>query len=215
MSMLALTLGDNMRLKIYSLHWKNIDTRIVLGQEKVFEKFGLPITQHCIDGLDHAEWMQWVTDTTDAEIILFIDVDCIITNPTEAMKWIHKAQDGSLVGNVQSTNHLGAEVAKKTFAAPSFLVLHKLMYVAMGKPSFKATPYGDVAQLLTDTWRMRGLPVHLLPITHFEKPKWALAGVPDQYGIGTTFADCNYHLFESRNSENKELFFKKCKEIVK
>jgi len=204
-----------MRLKIYSLHWQNIDERIVWGQQKVFQKLDLPIFQHCIDQINHADWMQWVTDTTDAEVILFVDVDCIITNLSEAVKWIHRAQNGSLVGNIQSTNHLGPEVAKKTFAAPSFLVLHKMLYEKLGKPSFKATPYGDVAQLLTDTWRMYNQHVHLLPVTHFEKPKWALAGVPDSYGIGTTFGDCNYHLFESRNNDHKELFYKKVEEVMK
>ena len=62
---------------------------------------------------------------------------------------------------------------------------------------------------------MYGVPVHLIPITHFEKPKWALAGVPNQYGIGTTFGGFNYHLFESRQQENIELFVQKCMEVLK
>ena len=57
--------------------------------------------------------------------------------------------------------------------------------------------------------------MHLIPITHFEKAKWALAGVPDQYGIGTTFGGFNYHLFESRQQENIELFVQKCMEVLK
>jgi hypothetical protein len=143
-----------------------------------------------------------------------LDVDCIITDQNKASDWVQKAANGALVGNIQSTNHLGAEVAKKTFAAPSFMVLNKNVYEKLGKPSFKATPYGDVAQLLTDTWRMRQAPVHLIPITHFEKPKWALAGVPDSYGIGTTFGDCNYHLFESRNNDNIDMFCRKVEEVM-
>ena len=205
-----------MNVKIVSLHWQNMNDRIVWGQRKVFNKFNIPITQHCIDGLDHADWMQWVTDTTtNAPLILFVDVDCIITDPNKVSDWVRKSLDGALVGNIQSTNHLGAEVAKKTFAAPSFLVLNKNVYEGLGKPSFKATPYGDVAQLLTDTWRMRQAPVHLIPITHFEKPKWALAGVPDSYGIGTTFGDCNYHLFESRNNDHIDMFCNKVEEVMK
>ena len=185
------------------------------GQRKVFNKFNIPITQHCIDGIDHADWMQWVTDTTNTPIILFVDVDCIITDPNKVSDWVRKSLDGALVGNIQSTNHLGAEVAKKTFAAPSFMVLNKNMYEHLGKPSFKATPYGDVAQLLTDTWRMHQKSVHLIPITHFEKPKWALAGVPDSYGIGTTFGDCNYHLFESRNNDHIDMFCNKVEVVMK
>ena len=70
-----------MNVKIVSLHWQNMNDRIVWGQRKVFNKFNIPITQHCIDGLDHADWMQWVTDTTtNTPIILFLDVDCIITD---------------------------------------------------------------------------------------------------------------------------------------
>jgi len=204
-----------MNVKIVSLHWQNMNDRIVWGQRSVFNKFNIPITQHCIDCIDHADWMQWVTDTSTAPLILFVDVDCIITDPKKASDWVTKAANGALVGNIQSTNHLGAEVAKKTFAAPSFMVLNKNVYEQLGKPSFKATPYGDVGQLLTDTWRFHNVPVHLIPVTHFEKPKWALAGVPDSYGIGTTFGDCNYHLFESRNNENVDLFCNKVEEVMK
>ena len=204
-----------MNVKIVSLHWQNMNDRIVWGQGNVFKKFNIPITQHCIDGLDHADWMQWVTDTSTVPLILFVDVDCIITDPKKVSYWVTKAANGALVGNIQSTNHLGAEVAKKTFAAPSFMVVNKNVYEQLDKPSFKASPHGDVGQLLTDTWRFRSIPVHLIPVTHFEQPKWALAGVPDSYGIGTTFGDCNYHLFESRNNDNVDLFCNKVEEVMK
>jgi len=204
-----------MNIQVFSLYWDNIDDRIVWYQNEVMNKMGISVQQHRINGIGHAEWMSWIENRTDSDAILYMDIDRIITHPQVMKNWVIKATNGELVGNIQSTNHLGVEVAKKTFAAPSFLVLNKKMYHRLGKPSFQATPYGDVAQTLTDTWRMYGVPVHLIPITHFEKPKWALAGVPNQYGIGTTFGGFNYHLFESRQQENIELFVQKCMEVLK
>jgi len=203
-----------MNLRIFSLYWDNIDPRIPHYQQKVMEKMQMHVSQQRVHGLEHGEWMRWVMNRHHDDAILFMDIDCVITNRDMAIYYVGRAANGDLVGNVQATNHLGAEVASKNFAAASFIAVNKKMWVQLGKPHFSATPYGDTAQLLTDTWRQFKVPVHLIPVTHFEVPKWDLPGEPQSYGIGTTFGDCNYHLFESRNNENVERFVKKCESIL-
>jgi hypothetical protein len=203
-----------MKTGIFSLYWENIDERIPYYQQKVMEKMQMHVSQQKINGLPHGEWMQWVMERHHYDAILFMDIDCVISNRDLAINYIGMAVNGELVGNVQATNHLGPEVASKDFAAASFIAVNKKMWVQLGKPHFDATPYGDVAQLLTDTWRQFKVPVNLIPVTHFEVPKWDLPGKPQSYGIGTTFGDCNYHLFESRNNDNIERFVKKCESIL-
>jgi len=85
----------------------------------------------------------------------------------------------------------------------------------VNKPSCKATYDGDVAQMLTDSWNYRGLPVEMLPVTDFEVAKWDLPDRPQSYGIGTTYDNTTYHLFECRENANIERFVKKCEETIK
>lgn len=205
-----------MNMQIFSLHWDNIDPRIPHYQKKVMDKHQLAIQQHCINGFDHGEWMEWVMNRSEGtDLVLFMDVDCIILNKDKANVAINKATDGTLVGNEQATNHLGEFVASRVFVAPSFMVVHRHAWMALGKPSFKATPLADVGQNLTDVWQQRSVPVKLLRVSGFEVPKWDLPGKPQSYGIGTTFEDTTYHLFESRDPANADRFVKKCEEVLK
>ena len=203
-----------MNISIFSLYWDNIDDRIVWNQKKVMEKHDMYVQQHRIHNFDHGTWMDWVMSKEVGDAVLFMDIDCIITNKDKALEWISKAGNGTLVGNIQATNHMGEQIASKTFAAPSFLTVNKVMYKTLGDPSFKAGPHGDVGQLLTDTWRWRGVPVELIPISSFEEALWDLPGNPQSYGVGTTFDNCNYHLFKSREQENVERFLRKCDEVL-
>jgi hypothetical protein len=122
------------------------------------------------------------------------------------------AMNGTLVGNEQASNHLDAS---RRFAAPSFLCVQRRLWMMLGKPSCKAHYDGDVAQMLTDTWEYKNLPVHLLPVKDFEVAKWDLPNRPQSYGIGTNYDDTTYHLFEVRENSNIERFVKKCEEIIK
>jgi hypothetical protein len=205
-----------MNTQIFSLHWENIDPRIPHYQKKVMDKHKLPIQQHCISGFDHGEWMEWVMRRSEGiDIVLFMDVDCIILDRDKAMTRIQKAHDGTLVGNEQATNHLGEFVASRVFVAPSFMAVHRHAWKALGEPSFKATPLADVGQNLTDVWQQRNVPVDFLRVSGCDIAKWDLPNKPQHYGIGTTFADTTYHLFESRDPANADRFVKKCEEVLK
>jgi len=202
-----------LNLSIFSLYWDNIDDRIVDQQKKVMDKMQLPIQQHRIHLYEHGSWMEWVMRKS-RDLILFVDIDCIVLDRKKVLDYAEKGSNGTLVGNIQATNHLGEEVASRTFAAPSFLFVNKIMWETLNKPSFKSSSHGDIAQGLTDMWRHRGVPVELIPITHVEKPKWNLPEQELAYGIGTTFGDCNYHLFESRENVNIDRFLAKCDGVL-
>ena len=202
-----------MNVGIYSLHWDNIDPRVPQYQKRVFDRFQLPIAQHRIDGIDHGEWMDWVLGRNeDVDLIVFFDADCIPVNKEKVMGYIERATNGTLVGNEQASNHLDAS---RSFAAPSFLCVNRRLWKQLGKPSCKAHYDGDVAQMLTDTWQYRNLPVVMLPVTSFEVAKWDLPNRPQSYGIGTTYGDATYHLFEVRDNTNIERFINKAEEILR
>lgn len=198
---------------VFSLHWDNIDPRVPEYQRKIFDHLGVGINQHKINGLDHGEWMDWVLNKyEDLDVIVFFDVDCIPIDWRLITNCIEMAGSGTLVGNMQASNHLDAS---RVFAAPSFLCVNRKIWKMLGKPSCKAHYDGDVAQMLTDMWQYRKLSTYLLPVTDFEIPKWDLPGCPQAYGIGTTYANANYHLFEVRENANVERFVAKAKEILK
>lgn len=202
----------NLNVQIFSLYWDNIDPRVPQYQKAVFDHFDLPINQHKIHGLDHGTWMDWLLETReDVDIFVFFDIDCIPLNRQKVVKHIESSMGGMLVGNEQASNHLDAS---RLFAAPSFLCVSRRLWCMANKPSCKATYDGDVAQMLTDTWNYRNLPVNLLRVTDFEEAKWDLPGFPMSYGIGTTYDDCIYHLFEVRDNINVERFVKKAKEVL-
>lgn len=204
--------GGNLNAGVFSLYWDNIDPKVPHYQKLVMDKFGLPINQHKIHGLDHGEWMDWVLNKyDDLEGIIFFDIDCIPTNLEKLGTWINLAGNGTLVGNEQASNHLDAS---RLFAAPSFLVVNRKMWKMIGKPSCKATYDGDVAQMLTDMWGYHQVPVKMLPVTHYELAKWDLPDRPQSYGIGTTYGDCTYHLFEVRENANVDRFVKKAIEVI-
>jgi hypothetical protein len=174
------------------------------------QHLGLHASQHRIHAMDHGEWMDWILNRhDDMDILVFFDVDCIPL--TSISKYLSLAAQGVLVGNEQASNHLDAS---RVFAAPSFLCVNRHLWKSFGKPSCKAHYDGDVAQMLTDTWLYRGARVETLPVTDFEVAKWDLPGRPQSYGIGTTYDNATYHLFEVRDNTNVERFVKKAQGVI-
>lgn len=201
-----------MNAGIFSLYWDNIDERVPYNQKQVFDHFKMPLQQHKIHGLDHGEWMDWVLNRNeDLDAIVFFDIDAIPLDIKKVMDYITLSMGGTLVGNEQASNHLDAS---RLFAAPSFLSVNRRVWKRTGKKSCKAHYDGDVAQMLTDTWNYHKVPVKLLPVTGFEVAKWNLPNKPQCYGIGTTYDDATYHLFECRENINIDRFIKKCEGVL-
>jgi hypothetical protein len=200
-----------MNAGLFSLYWDNIDERIVRHQKLVFDHFGLPVKQHRIDGLDHGEWMDWVLTFYDLDAVLFADIDCIPLNSQIVTRSLEKAGHGALFGAMGCANHLDPN---RVFAAPFWCAINRHQWIGLNRPSAKASRVCDVGQNWTDVFGARGQKVELLPVSDCEQPRWNFPGVPLGFGIGTTYGDAVYHLFESRALRNIDRFERKCSTVL-
>lgn len=202
-----------MNARAYTLYWDNLDPRIVSAQKAVFDHLGLALNQHRIHGTDHGEWIDWVmTRMDDVDVFFFIDIDAIPLSKERVMQNIATAANGTLVGAEGAANHLDPN---KSYVGAWYSFINRKAWNAVGRPTAQASPLSDVCQLWTETWKACNLPVKLIEPTSSQKPKWDLPNRPQAYGVGTTYEDECYHLFEARNAENQELFLAKCDEMLK
>lgn len=198
-----------MNLGVFSLYWDNVDPRMVEAQRAVCAKFGVAVQQHRINGLPHGAWMDWVMRVwSDAEVMLFLDIDCI---PLDAQSFspATEAAHGTLIGAEGAANHLDPS---RSYAAPWYLFVPRKRYEELGRPSAQPTSIADVGQRITDVWKFAKKPVILIPPTQVEHPLWDLPGRPKAYGIGTTYGAYCYHQFESRAVSAP--FLAKCKDVL-
>lgn len=205
-----------MKLSIHTLYWDNIDRKIADAHAKVMYHFGVPVV-YTKQNINHYDWMDSILTTSDADIIGFIDIDCVPVSLLYYYKILELAKLGYIVGPAQSTNCIPDR--EHIFAAPSFLFVPRKAYNYIGKPSCKNNNRSDCAQEITRAAENNKYPYRLLYPTKFEKPAggglWRL-GNYGYFGIGTVYGDNGlYHLFQSRLSENVDLFVKRCDEIIK
>ncbi len=200
-----------MNIKLFSLHWDNIAPEVVRAQKTACDALGAPLGQHRIDGLRHGEWIDWVLAREDAlDVLLFIDVDCVPLSAARLTERFRQAAEGALVGAEGAANHLDP---RRSYAGAWYVFINRHVWRQLGRPSAKETPYGDVCQLWTDTWRARDVAVNLIPPTHCETPKWNLPGRELAYGTATTYGDDCFHMFEAR-SGNMEPFLRHCRQTA-
>lgn len=182
--------------KIISLYWDNVPDEVVDAQRRVCDWVGVPVTQHRIDGFSHGEWIDWVLNRLDdVDVFLFLDIDAVPLSMKRLQENFLEAAEGTLVGAEGAANHIDPS---RSYAGAWYTFVNRSAWKAMGRPTAQATPYADVAQNWTDTWRAHGRPVRLIEPTEVERPKWDLPGRPNAYGVGTRYGDDVYHLFESR-----------------
>ena len=129
-----------MKAEIHSLNWPGSDPRLADEQKGVFSHFKLPLTQHHRK-LDHGFWMDAVLKQSSADVVLFVDNDCVPLSrsaPIEAIRWA--AQHGFLHGLAQASNHINNGV--HVFAAPAFLAIARSawMHRSTQMPSRGVTP---------------------------------------------------------------------------
>jgi hypothetical protein len=200
-----------MAAKIYSLYWDNIDPELVVAQKAVCNALQMPISQHRIDGLDHGEWIDWVmTRMDDVDVFLFLDIDCIPLSKSKVMEGMRLAASGALVGAEGAANHIDPS---RSYAGAWYVYINRKVWAQLGRPSAKATPQADVCQVWTDTWSRGKLPVHLIPPLHCVMPAWDLPGRKLAYGIGTTYGEDCFHMFQGRGGD-KGPFLEKCRQVT-
>ena len=203
-----------MKAEVHSLNWPEADARLSQGQSAVFKHFGIPLCQHHIKA-DHSRWMDAVLQQSKAEIVVFIDNDCIPLHKDaviESIQWAWK--NHSFIGLAQAANHI--QRGNHIYAAPAFLAITRDAWIRLGKPSMKPTSRGDVAEELSCKAEESGLVYKALYPTYFHHPSddglWKL-GNYGHYGIGTIFADRFFHLYQGRLSRNVELFDEICAKV--
>ncbi|MBR74858.1 MAG: hypothetical protein CL863_00565 [Cyanobium sp. RS427] len=203
-----------MKAEIHSLNWPGSDPRLADEQKGVFSHFKLPLTQHHRK-LDHGFWMDAVLKQSSADVVLFVDNDCVPLSrsaPIEAIRWA--AQHRSFLGLAQASNHINNGV--HVFAAPAFLAIARSAWMQLGQPSCRPTPRGDAAEELSWRAEEEGLPYKAWYPTHFHHPSreglWRM-GNYGTYGIGSVFAERVFHLYQGRFADNVDLFVRVCSSI--
>jgi hypothetical protein len=202
-------------LEIFCLHWDNIDPRMMLAHKAVMQHFEIPVTYHGIN-MDHGTWMTKVMEVSEADIVAFIEPDCIPLNKTKFFECVHYAiVNDTFCGIAQASNHL--EPKNHIYAAPGFFVITKSAYAKLDRPSFMCTVRGYTGEEVSWAAEAKGFNYRVILPTHYEKPSkegiWNL-GPLGYYGIGTVFDDTVYHLYQGRYNDNVELFVKRCKEVI-
>ena len=204
-----------MNIEFNSLHWNNVDKRMLDAHKRVMDYFNIPMNYHNLDGLNHGVWMEHVIKTSKCDVIVFFEPDCIPLN-NNFIDYIHYAyNNNSFIGIAQVSNHIPPK--SHIYAAPAFYVMTKSAYENLGHPSFSETFRSDTAEEICYIAETSGIKYRSLMPTSYEKPSpegvWALSNL-GYYGIGTVFDNSIYHLYQSRFAENIELFLKRCNEIL-
>lgn len=203
-----------MKAEIHSLSWPSADTRLRTAQHAVFQHFQLPLKQHLLKA-DHSRWMDAVLQQSQADVVLFVDNDCVPLSREAVMEAIGWAgRNNSFLGLAQATNHINNGI--HVFAAPAFLAIARSAWVRLGRPSCRPTARGDVAEELSWQAEEQGLTYKAWYPSHFHHPSreglWRL-GNYGSYGIGSVFAERVFHLYQGRFADNVDLFVQVCSSI--
>lgn len=209
------TTVNKMKISLHTLYWDN-GARLVEAQKKVMNHFNIDITYHNLNGASHGQWMNWIADNDDSDVIGFIDNDCVPTNREILKQCITYAyKNESFISGAQATNHI--KPCSHIFTAPCFFIISKKCYEKLGRPTFSETPRSDVCEEICYIAEDAGIKYRALYPTHFERPSieglWALSNY-GYYGIGTHFIGGIYHLYQGRYQKNVELFEQRCQEII-
>lgn len=201
-----------MKLGLYSLYWDNIDLAIPAAQRRVCDHLKLPLQQHRINGLDHGEWIDWVLEREKNDVSVFLDIDCIPLSRAvflQNARWTDQFQ--GLCGAKACANHLDKT---RAYAGPWYLFVSLERWRILDRCSACVDHGYDVAQNLTEAWLFYRGALTLIWPTMCEIPLWDLPDKKQAYGIGTTYGEHCYHLFEARSGEHTELFLKACERVI-
>jgi hypothetical protein len=161
--------------------------------------------------LDHPTSVDVFIRATSYETILVLDIDCIPLSAAALGLMAAEARPDQLIGCAQRASHI--DNGGHVYAGPFCCGVNRRLYVDVGAPSFAPTSRGDVGEELTFACEALGKGVKLWWPTAVEESRWKLT---DQinFGIGTTYADRFWHLFEARSERNQARFVAKCFETL-
>jgi len=205
-----------MKISINVLHSPSSRPDFILAARSVHSYFELPITYWNVDA-KHPIWMDHVITESDADVVGFLDIDCIPLCKDaipELLRYV--VSNRSIAGVVQATNHIPP--MSHIYIAPSCFFIWRPLWVALGKPSFLENYRSDVCQELCRVAENNGVRMKGLYPSYFEREPiegvWRLHNY-GLYGIGTTYQNKFYHLYQSRFNENIDLFIQRCQDVLK
>ena len=202
-------------VEFHTLCWPSADGKLVSAHSKVCKHFGLDVA-YTVEEVPHGMWMDNILAHSTADVVGFLDVDCIPLNRQVVEQAItYAGQNQSMIGIAQVSNHIPP--ASHIFAAPAFFFIWRETWDKLGRPTFAETPQADVAENVSYAAEMARLPFRTLFPTHYTKAPdegiWKLHSY-GVYGIGTVFEGGVYHLYQGRFPDNVDLFVKTCEEVV-
>jgi len=196
-------------VEIFSTYMKNISHDVLDAQNQCVRKFlpaGWRFTQ-ALTQVSHAECLQRCTQMTDADVVMFLDIDCVPINSAALPHLFQHASAGKLVGAAQRANHKNN--GGHLYVGPFCMAFSRAKYFALGSPTFDETPRGDIGEELTYVWDE----VVMLRPTSVTTSVWDLdAG--QMFGYGTTYQDMFYHEFCSRITQHQTAFVNKCRNAL-
>jgi hypothetical protein len=206
-------------VELHTLYWPDNDMKMIDAHKSVMKHFELPVT-YTVQKVHPGHWMNYILDNSKADVIGFLDSDCIPTNRDIIMYAANYAlSHQSFIGIAQASNHIGTK--SHIFAAPAFFFIYREVWNKMGKPSFMDTFHqggrSDVAEEVSYCAEEYGLRYKALYPTHFEREPvegvWHL-GNYGYFGVGSHFEGGVYHLYQGRFGNNSELFVKRCNDVI-
>lgn len=223
-----------MRTCIVSFFMPNIHEATVEIQKLVVEKFNvskfphirvqcpMPTVDNNGDGVDEFIKLNDSRDDMGYDNIIILDIDCVPLSDKTLDYLAAQSASGILIGNAQRSNHI--QNNQHVFAAPSLIAFSMETYNKIGRPSFRETIRGDMAEELTYRAEEHKIPIELFMPLKFEAapreaPNWPLADGMPVYGIGTTYGndsigEMSYHNFQIRMPGNQKRFYDKCQTLL-
>ena len=204
-----------MKVEFNTLYWDNTPIDQVNAHKRVTEHFELPVNYYP-ENTRHGEWMDRVMRQSKSDIVVFFDSDCVPISKDammECIKYVQKTK--TFLGVAQASNHIPPK--SHVYAAPAFYVIAKECWEHLGAPSFLETRRGDVAEEVSYAAERMGVRYRCLYPDTFEREPvegiWPLGNF-GYYGVGTTFNNTVYHLYQGRMGTNIQLFVERCEEII-
>ena len=205
-----------MNVEIYTLAWPDTNPDMIKAHSDVCKHLGVDVN-YTIQRLPHGLWMNELLINSKADVVGFLDIDCVPTNKRVVEEAIaYCVENKSFVGIAQASNHIPPK--SHIFAAPAFFFIWRDTWTKLGNPTFSEVPdLADVAENVSYAAEMADIRYKTLyPVFYTKEPDegaWHLHTY-GKYGIGTYFEEGVYHLYEARMNNNVELFLDVAKNIM-
>lgn len=206
-------------LCFHTLYWSNADPGLVATHQRMMRHFGFPI-HYTSEDTNHGEWMDQICDRSGSDVIGFFDIDCVPLDYDRVLRCAtYVAETQTFLGIAQCANHIAP--AAHIYAGPAFFLMHRKCWTQLRAAGASCTDAKtwDVAEHVSYTAERLEISYRCLYPDTFERggysrtAPWRL-GNYGMYGIGTTYNDTVYHLFESRHRKNIALFAERCDQIL-